>query len=100
MIEQSAKFRDAEALLRADRPSEALSLLEEIANRGANFPGLQPVLMQAFSAAMLQNRYSEATNSIELHNWGNARMILEDIAGQEPNYRDVPLLLANLDNLS
>ena len=56
--------------------------------------------MQAFSAAMLQNRYSEATNSIELHNWGNARMILEDIAGQEPNYRDVPLLLANLDNLS
>ena len=100
LIEQSAKFRDAEALLRADRLSEALSLLEEIAYRGADFPGLQPVLMQPFSAAMLQNRYSEATNSIELHNWGNARMILEDIAGQEPNYRDVPLLLANLDNLS
>ena len=100
LIEQSAKFRDAEALLRADRPSEALSLLEEIANRGADFPGLQPALMQAFNASMLQNRYAEATNRIEFHEWGTARIILEEIAGQEPNYRDVPLLLANLDNLS
>ncbi len=100
VVEQSAKFRDAEAFLRADRPEEALVLLEEIAASGVDFPQLETTLSQAQAASALLADYQEGLRQMERQNWDAARNHFEGIMDENPNFRDVSILLADLERLS
>jgi tetratricopeptide (TPR) repeat protein len=100
LIEQSAKFRDAQALLLADRPEEAYVLLQEIVIAGEDFPGLQDALIEAQDSSNIKTKYEEAKHLIEIQDWVGARVLLEEISENASNYRDVALLLASLDSNS
>jgi tetratricopeptide (TPR) repeat protein len=100
LIEQSAKFRDAQALLLANRPEEAYVLLQEIVATGGDFPGLPNALIEAQDSSNIMAKYKQAKQLIEIQDWVGARVLLEEISNNASNYRDVPLLLASLDSNS
>lgn len=100
LLELSAKFRDAEALLRADRPNEALVLLEEIAASDMEFPQLESTLEQARNASALIEEYSRGLQHYNQRNWHEASTIFEGILEQDPTFRDVSILLADIDKSS
>ncbi len=99
-IELASKFRDAQALLQADRPDEAYVLLQEILERGGDFPGLQDALTNATSSSTLKTKYEEAARLLEIQDLTAARALLDEIYLESPNYRDVPVLISNLDGMS
>jgi tetratricopeptide (TPR) repeat protein len=97
LLDQSTKFRDAQALLRANRPNEALVLLEEIASEEPQFPELETTLTQAREASLLLSKYQEGLRQMDLENWMSAKSIFEGILDQDPTYRDVGILLADME---
>jgi tetratricopeptide (TPR) repeat protein len=97
IIEQSAKFRDAEALLRADRPDDALVLLEQILASGVELPELPNLLAQAQSASLLIDDYYEGLHQMDQQNWIAAKTIFEKIMEQDPTFRDVSILLSDIE---
>ncbi len=99
-IELASKFRDAQALLQADRPDEAYVLLQEILERGGDFPGLQDALTNATSSSTLKTKYEEAARFLEIQDLTAARALLDEIYLESPNYRDVPVLISNLEGMS
>jgi tetratricopeptide (TPR) repeat protein len=99
-IELAAKYRDAQALLQADRADEAYTLLQEIIARGGEFPGLQDNLSEAINSSNLKTKYEEALRLLELEDWSAARSLLDDISSNSSTYRDVPILIANLEGMS
>lgn len=100
LIEQTAKFRDAQAFLQADRPDDALVLLQEITENGADFPGLNDALLEARSSSDLKEIYEEANYLLGVQDWDGARSLLMEISETAPNYRNVANLLAGLDSFS
>ena len=99
-IELASKFRDAQALLQADRPDEAYVLLQEILERGGDFPGMQDALTNATSSSTLKTKYEEAARFLEIQDLTAARALLDEIYLESPNYRDVPVLISNLEGMS
>lgn len=99
-IELAAKYRDAQALLQADRSDEAYTLLQEIIARGGEFPGLQDNLSEAINSSNLKTKYEDALRLLELEDWSAARSLLDDISSNSSTYRDVPILIANLEGMS
>lgn len=100
LLEQSTKFRDAQALLRADRPDEALVLLEEITASGIEIPELENTLAQAQTSSLLIDDYSEGLLQMDRGNWNAAQTIFKQILDKDPTFRDVSILLADLERLS
>jgi tetratricopeptide (TPR) repeat protein len=100
LIDQSVKYRDAQAFLIADRPEEAYVLLQEIVETGGDFPGLQDAIIEAQDSSNIKARYEQAKYLIGIQDWDGARVLLEEISETSANYRDVPLLLASLDSNS
>ncbi|OGO18763.1 MAG: hypothetical protein A2Z14_06320 [Chloroflexi bacterium RBG_16_48_8] len=100
LIEQSAKMRDAEALLKADRPDNALILLQEIAASGVEFSELANLLDQAQMASLLIDDYYEGLQQMNQQNWIAARTTFEKILEEDPTFRDVSILLVELERYS
>jgi len=99
-IELASKYRDAQALLQADRPDEAYVLLQDILARGGDFPGLQDTLTNATSSSNLKTKYEEALRLLDIQNLTASRTLLDEISLESPNYRDVPVLISNLEGMS
>jgi tetratricopeptide (TPR) repeat protein len=99
-IELAAMYRDAQALLQADRPDEAYTILLEIVDRGGDFPDLQETLVQATDVSNIKTRYEEAVRLYDLQDWSAAQALLEDISRVSPNYRNVASLIANIQGMS
>jgi tetratricopeptide (TPR) repeat protein len=97
VVEQSAKLRDAQALLRADRPDEALILLEEVTASGVEFPELESILSQANAESALLADYYEGLRQMERQNWDAARNLFIGILDKAPTFRDVSILLADVE---
>ena len=100
LIEQSTKFRDAQSLLRADRPQEALVLLEELVEEGAQIPELEQTIAQAQGASTILGQYYEGLAQMEQGNWISAQSIFERILNENPTFRDVSILLADMEKYS
>jgi tetratricopeptide (TPR) repeat protein len=100
VVEQSAKLRDAKALLRADRPDEALVLLEEIAASGVDFTDLESTISQAQTGSAILVDYYEGLHQMERQNWDAARNLFEGVLDESPNFRDVSILLADVERIS
>jgi tetratricopeptide (TPR) repeat protein len=100
VVEQSAKFRDAQALMRADRPDEALVLLEDIAASGVEFPEFETTLSQAQTASALAVDYNEGLRQMDRQNWIAAGNLFRGILAKDPNFRDVSILLSDMERMS
>ena len=100
VVEQSAKFRDAQALLRADRPDEALVLLEDIAASGVEFPEFESTLAQAKGASALAGDYYEGLRQMDRKNWVAASNLFRGIMDKDPNFRDVSILLSDVERMA
>lgn len=100
VVEQAAKFRDAQALIRADRPEEALVLLEEVAASGVEIPELENTISQANAASGLAADYYDGLREMERQNWLAAKSKFENILDEDPTFRDVTILLADVERMS
>ena len=97
VVELAAKFTNAQALLRGGRSDEALTLLLEVQAAQPDFPGLEASLSQAEGAVSLEGQYAEVLGLIEQQDWNAAQAVLQDILGQDPNYRDVSQRIAQVE---
>ena len=88
-----AKHRDVEALMQVGRLAEAEAVLGEIAELDSEFPGLAELSAELAAELDLANLYERGLRQIDAGDWLGARASLEQLAGKEPNYRDVGLQL-------
>jgi tetratricopeptide (TPR) repeat protein len=100
VVEQAAKFRDAQALIRADRPDEALVLLEEIAASGVEIPELENTISQAKAASGLAAEYYDGLREMDRQDWFAAKNTFENILAEDPSFRDVSILLTDVERMS
>ncbi len=99
-VELTVMMRDAQAFLQADRPQEALPLLEEIRDRDPAFPDLAIYMSQAQKDASLDLRYQQARQLMSENQILEAQSLLEAILMEAPAYRDVEQLLDHLEQQS
>lgn len=99
-VELAVKFRDAQDLLQANRPQEAYLLLQELESVDPEYPGLVEVMEQATAASALEGRYQEALSLIENDDLSGALTVLNEIADQEPYYKDVAQQISDLKGRS
>ncbi|RPI32245.1 MAG: LysM peptidoglycan-binding domain-containing protein [Chloroflexota bacterium] len=99
-LELAMKFRNAQNLLQAGRPEEAMALFDEVSAADPEFPGLDYYLADAEKTSSLDTRYSEA---LQLYNDGNQRaalQILEDITSDDPYFKDAANLIDTIKRTS
>lgn len=93
VVELSIKQRDAEALLRADRPLEAEELLNEIAAARPDLPGLGETMAQLDAALQVESAYQAGMSALERHDWEAAESAFEHVLAQDSAYKDAHLQL-------
>ena len=89
--------RDAKALMRVGRLTEAESVIGEIATLDAEYPVLESLRAELADGFRLHNLYEEGLRQIEDGSWLGAKATLQQLAVDEPNYRDVGLQLMYVD---
>lgn len=95
-IEQAIRFRDAQSYLEANYPEAALDILQEIASKGEDYPGLEELIAQAEEMKMVKSDYEAA---IQLQDKGDTLSALEafeDIYEIQPNYLDVEIRIQDI----
>jgi len=92
-----AKRTDAEALIEVGRLDEAEVVLGEIAQLDPGFAGLMALRSELASERELAGLYQQAMQQIEAADWLAARASLEQLAAQQPNYRDLEVQLSYID---
>lgn len=93
VVELSVKKRDAEALLRADRPLEAQELLEEVAAARSDLPGLEETMAELDTALQVESSYQAGIAALERHDWAAAQSAFEDVLAVDRAYKDAHLQL-------
>ncbi|HUF38773.1 MAG TPA: LysM peptidoglycan-binding domain-containing protein [Anaerolineales bacterium] len=96
-IELSIKLRNAQNLIEAGRPEEAIVLLEEIRSVDPDYESLDEFIAQAQERLTLEGRYEAATALIEAEEWEDALVLLNDIDAEAPLYKNVPLLIEDAE---
>lgn len=87
----NTNFNNAQQLLLAFRPNEALPLLMDIQTTNPDFPGLAESLDKAHSLISLEALYNEALQKKEAGDLVGALAAFQEIESKFPNYRDVSL---------
>jgi tetratricopeptide (TPR) repeat protein len=88
-VQLQAYYRDAQDLLRAGQPEQAIALLENIEDIDPDYQDLDVLMEQAKQLQFLNQQYSEALDLVEQGELTAALLILEEIEKQDPYYRDV-----------
>ena len=88
-VDLQFKMRDAQDLLRAQRPEQAMILLDEIAEINPNYPELVSAIEAANNLQALDEQYAQAMILVGDGDLTGAIIIFEEIERQEPYYRDV-----------
>ncbi|MGB6422952.1 MAG: hypothetical protein WBF05_14045, partial [Anaerolineales bacterium] len=89
--ELKTKFNNVQQLLEADRPGEAMIIIEEISEEDLSYPGLFTALERAQSLLDLDIQYSEAMKKKEDGDLVGAMAIFYTIEASNPGYQDVAL---------
>ncbi|HUV26052.1 MAG TPA: LysM peptidoglycan-binding domain-containing protein, partial [Anaerolineales bacterium] len=89
VLDLDVKMRDAQDYIRAGRAEPALALLDEIEAVDADYPELESTRTEAVKLQALDEQYAEAMALIDAGELTAALVVLEDIEGQQPYYRDV-----------
>ncbi len=93
----SAKQRDVEALMHAERLTEAASVLDEMIRLDPSFPSLEGLRLELTGAMALADQYDQAMRLIEIDDWLGAQSVLQQIAAVQPNYRDISLQMSYIE---
>lgn len=96
-LEIYARFRDAQNLLLADRPNDALVKFEEIKVIEPEYPNLSLYIDQAKAMALIEDEYNRAVALLDENKQAEALEILTRINQTIPNYRDVTLRIEQLN---
>ena len=89
VLDLDVKMRDTKDYIRAGRAEPALALLDEIEAVDADYPELESTRSEAVKLQALDEQYAEALALIDAGELTAALLVLEDIEGQQPYYRDV-----------
>lgn len=92
------EFRAAQNLMNAGKPDEALKTFESIKAKQADYPGLAESMQQAQALKDVEIQYTQAMNLLQVGDSAQALHILQNISDKMPNYRDVSLLIKNLQS--
>jgi tetratricopeptide (TPR) repeat protein len=98
-ISLQTKYDNAVSFLRADRPEEALRLLEEIEAISPGYPGVEERKIEAQSLIELINQYDLALQNFQDNELDAALQVLSTIEELHPNYRNVPQLITEIEGL-
>jgi hypothetical protein len=95
-VQLAADLRNAQDLLQAGRAGEARLLLQDIAAKVPDYPGLDQTMQQADAMAALEEQYNQAMQQVQSGDSAGALATLEQIAAKEPYYRDVSIQITDL----
>jgi tetratricopeptide (TPR) repeat protein len=95
-VQLSADMRNAQDLLQAGRAGDARQLLQGIAAKVPDYPGLDQTMQQADAMVALEDQYNQAMQQIQVGDSAGALATLEQISAKEPYYRDVSIQITNL----
>ncbi len=96
MMELAVMYRDAQDLLQVGRLTEAKALLDEIAAKDPQYPGLAASLEQTQKLIALEEKYEEAVRQVNLGNLNKALELFEAIEAEEPFYKDVAVRITEI----
>ncbi len=95
-MQLTADMRNAQDMLQAGRANDARLLLQNIAAKVPNYPGLDQAMQQADIMAGLEDQYNQAMQQIQANDPAGALATLEKISAKEPYYRDVSIQITDL----
>jgi tetratricopeptide (TPR) repeat protein len=95
-VQLAADMRNAQDLLQAGRAGEARQLLQGIAAKVPDYPGLDQTMQQAEAMAALEEQYNQAMQQVQADDPAGALATLEQISAKEPYYRDVSIQITDL----
>ena len=95
-VQLAGDMRNAQDLLQAGRAGDARLLLQNIAAKVPDYPGLDQAMQQANTMATLEDKYNQAMQQIQANDPAGALATLEKISAKEPYYRDVSIQITDL----
>jgi tetratricopeptide (TPR) repeat protein len=95
-VQLAADLRNAQDLLQAGRAGEARQLLQGIAAKVPDYPGLDQTMQQADAIAALEEQYNQAMQQVQSGDSAGALATLEQISAKEPYFRDVSIQITDL----
>lgn len=98
--ELTIELHNAQQLMIAGKPDEALSAYEAIRVQNPDFPGLADSITQAQTLRDVEIQYTQAMNLLQIGDSAQALDILKQISQKMPNYRDVSLQIKSLQTQS
>lgn len=98
--ELSIQLHNAQQLMIAGKPDEALLAYQTIKNQNPEFPGLAESIVQAQTLKDIEIQYTQAMNLLQAGDSAQALDLLKQISQTMPNYRDVSLQIKNLQTQS
>jgi tetratricopeptide (TPR) repeat protein len=93
------KFENAESYLRADRPEEALRLLEEIEAQSPGYPNIDELMIEAQGLIRLKELFQQGEQHFNDGELDAALQVLSAVEEEHPNYRNVSQLLIDIEEL-
>jgi tetratricopeptide (TPR) repeat protein len=98
--ELTIELHNAQQLMIAGKPDEALSAYEAIQALNPNFPGLAESIASAQLLKDVEVQYTQAMNLLRLGDSAQALDLLKQVSQKMPNYRDVSLQIKSLQSQS
>jgi tetratricopeptide (TPR) repeat protein len=98
--ELTIELHNAQQLMIAGKPDEALSAYETIKAQSPDFPGLADSITQAETLRDVEIQYTQAMNLLQIGDSAQALDILKQVSQKMPNYRDVSLQIKSLQTQS
>jgi tetratricopeptide (TPR) repeat protein len=98
--ELTIELHNAQQLMIAGKPDQALLAYETIKTQNPNFPGLAESITQAQTLKDVEVQYTQAMNLLKVGDSAQALDLLKQISQKIPNYRDVSLQIKSLQTQS
>ena len=98
--ELTIELHNAQQLMIAGKPDEALSAYEAIQALNPDFPGLAESIARAQLLKDVEVQYTQAMNLLRLGDSAQALDLLKQVSQKMPNYRDVSLQIKSLQSQS
>ncbi len=98
--ELTIELHNAQQLMIAGKPDEALSAYEAIQALNPDFPGLADSIARAQLLKDVEVQYTQAMNLLRLGDSAQALDLLKQVSQKMPNYRDVSLQIKSLQSQS
>ena len=93
----ASNFEDARNFLRAGRPNEARTLLEQISEIDQDYPQLEETLLLVEYQLELEGQYAKANGQLQDGEYTAAFESLTELFQIDPNFKDVSILLNSLE---